>query len=121
MKKPDADILVGILFLLGVVLWLLRWPIIVLIVVLLILGALPAEAQARFCGQRATVIERLADGWGERRQSIGLTANNSVMEMYANTETGTWTATVTHPNGVTCLVASGTNYETVSDALPGNL
>ncbi len=49
---------------------------------------------------------------------MGLGANNSVIEVFASDESGSWTITVTTPNGVTCLVASGQAYETLAEALP---
>lgn len=64
------------------------------------------------------VVDRLAEGYGETRQSMGLGANNSVIEVFASDETGTWTITVTMPNGMTCLVASGQAYEALAEALP---
>ena len=83
----------------------------------MILATGHAFAQQRQCADRTMVLERLAEAYGESRQSIGLAANNSVIEMFASTETGTWTITVTSPAGVTCLVASGQAYE----ATPGEL
>lgn len=74
--------------------------------------------QARNCGPRDLVVTRLAEGYGETRQSMGLGANNSVIEVFASEESGTWTITVTTPNGLTCLVASGQAYETLAEALP---
>ena len=73
---------------------------------------------ARNCGKREQVVERLANGYGETRQSIGLGANNAVIEVFASDDTGTWTITVTSANGVTCLVASGQSFEEVAEALP---
>jgi hypothetical protein len=70
----------------------------------------------RNCGQRDFVLERLADRYGESRQSIGLGADNQVVEVFASLETGTWTITVTSPAGTTCLVASGQSFETLSEA-----
>lgn len=76
-------------------------------------------AQARNnCAPRDAVIERLAEGYGETRQSIGLGANNAVVEVFASDETGSWTITVTAPGGLTCLVASGQSFEAVTDPLP---
>lgn len=72
----------------------------------------------RNCAPRDSVIERLADRYGETRQSIGLGANNAVVEVFASPETGTWTITVTSAAGISCLVASGQAYETVAEALP---
>lgn len=73
---------------------------------------------ARNCAPRETVIERLAEKYGEARQSVGLGANNSMVEVFSSPETGTWTITVTMATGVTCLVASGQNFETLAEALP---
>lgn len=89
------------------------------IAALIIAGAGEAAAQAaRNCGPRDTVVERLADGYGETRKSMGLGSNNSIVEVFASSETGTWTITVTTPNGLTCLVASGQAFEELVEVLP---
>lgn len=75
-------------------------------------------AQGRNCGPRTAVVERLATGFGETRQSVGLGANNAIVEIFASTETGSWSITVTTPGGLTCLVASGQSFEQVVEALP---
>ena len=72
---------------------------------------------AQNCGQREPIVERLADRYGESRQSIGLGTQNRVVETFANPETGSWTITVTMPNGVTCLLASGHAFEAVTEGL----
>lgn len=77
-----------------------------------------ANAQGQRCGPRTTVVEKLAQKYGETRQSMGLAANNAVVEVFASDETGTWTITVTGTNGLTCLVASGQAYEQLAEALP---
>lgn len=74
-----------------------------------------ASAQGQNCGVRATVIERLADRYGESRQSIGMAPQGRVVEVFASLETGTWTITVTLPNGMTCLVASGQSFENLDE------
>ncbi len=79
--------------------------------------ALPLSAQTRNCAERERVVERLSGTYGESRQSIGLAANNQVMEVFANLESGSWTVTVTLPSGLTCLIASGMAFEEVEEAL----
>ncbi|WP_299283767.1 hypothetical protein [uncultured Tateyamaria sp.] len=74
--------------------------------------------QSRNCGPRDLVVSRLAEGYGETRQSMGLAANNAVIEVFASSESGTWTITITAANGMTCLVASGQAYEALVEALP---
>ncbi|MCF6430806.1 MULTISPECIES: hypothetical protein [unclassified Leisingera] len=84
----------------------------------LTLAAAPATAQSRNCAPRDTVIKRLAEKYGESRQSIGVGQKGMVMETFASGKTGSWTITVTTPNGMTCLVASGQSYEVLAEALP---
>lgn len=76
-----------------------------------------AQAPNRNCADRAAVIERLATKFGETRRSIGLAANNAVVETFASAESGSWTITVTLPSGLTCLVASGMAFEPVVEDL----
>ncbi|WP_353339939.1 hypothetical protein [Pelagimonas sp. KU-00592-HH] len=84
---------------------------------LLVLAADQVAAQQGNCAPRDVVLERLSDSYGETRQAIGLGANNAIVEVFA-AETGSWTITVTFPNGATCLVASGQAYETLAETLP---
>ncbi len=85
---------------------------------LVLLPQTAQSQQAQQCAPRATVTERLATGYGETRRGMGLAANNSVVEVFASDETGTWTITVTMTNGLTCLVASGDAFELMADQLP---
>ena len=80
--------------------------------------AVPAAAQGQsMCAQRAQVVGMLASRYGESVRGMGLANQNRVIEIFASEETGTWTITMTMPNGMTCLMASGRHYETVA-ALP---
>ncbi|MBL4812147.1 MAG: hypothetical protein JKX69_07290 [Rhodobacteraceae bacterium] len=82
------------------------------------MSAAQAAAQSLSCDAHATVVTRLAAGYGESRQSIALGANNTVVEIFASLDTGTWTITVTQPGGPTCLVAAGQAFEHVTEPLP---
>ncbi|AUC55731.1 hypothetical protein CDO87_04395 [Sagittula sp. P11] len=85
-----------------------------------ILGAasLVEAQQLQNCAPREKVVARLADKYGETRQSMGLGSNNAVMEVFASVESGSWTITVTMSNGITCLVASGQAFEELAEVLP---
>jgi len=74
--------------------------------------------QNRNCAPREAVVDRLATTYGESRQSIGLGEQGVMIETFASANTGTWTITVTTPNGQTCLVASGQSWEQLAEALP---
>ena len=81
------------------------------------LTATAAQAQSRNCADHAMVVERLATGYGESRQSIGIGADGTVVEIFASLDTGTWTITVTRAGGPTCLVASGEAFQHVEEEL----
>ena len=85
----------------------------------MILAATHAQS-ATACGDHAAVVERLMGQYGEARQAMGLSANNTVLEVYASEETGTWTITMTKPGGPTCLMAAGQAFqlETIVATLP---
>ena len=85
------------------------------------LGIMALAAQqvhAQNCAPREDIIQRLAETYGETRRGIGIARQGAVMEVYASDSSGSWTITVTLPDGVTCLIASGQAYEDVSEALP---
>lgn len=85
---------------------------------LLALGATGARAQQSACAPRDQVVAKLAERYGETRRSVGLGSDNAVMEVFASTETGSWTITVTSVTGLTCLIASGQAFEALDEALP---
>jgi hypothetical protein len=69
------------------------------------------------CAKRDLVLTQLTEKYGETRRGMGLAADNSVMEMFASPLSGSWTITVTLPDGMMCLVASGQGYEAVTEEL----
>ncbi|WP_271948426.1 hypothetical protein [Ruegeria faecimaris] len=79
------------------------------------------QVQAQSCAPRDEVITRLAETYGETRKSIGIARQGAVMEVFASDQSGSWTITVTLPDGMTCLVASGQSYEDMAEALPPNV
>lgn len=78
------------------------------------------QVNARSCAPRQDVIERLAETYGETRRGLGLARQGAVMEIFASDQSGSWTITVTLPDGMTCLVATGQAFEALAEALPPN-
>ncbi len=74
-----------------------------------------AQAQGASCANRDTIVERLSSKYGETRQSAGLNQNNGMVEVFASSETGTWTILVTMPTGVSCLMAAGRAWQGLAD------
>ncbi len=72
----------------------------------------PAGAQQTVCGDRNEIVSRLEQGYQEQTTGVGLSATGGLVELYTS-EKGTWTLMLTQPNGVTCLIAAGDNWEHV--------
>ncbi|MEM7644169.1 MAG: hypothetical protein AAF366_16840 [Pseudomonadota bacterium] len=83
----------------------------------LTLMALPARAAGQNCGPRSDVVERLSTRFGETRRGIGLGTGNRILEVFASDDSGTWTVTVTLPDGRMCMIASGQAWEDRMDDL----
>lgn len=80
----------------------------------LLLAAMTLAASGQHlarCGNRAAIVGTLSKKYGETRQSVGLGADNALVEIFASNATGSWTITVTKAGGPTCLVASGRAFE----------
>jgi hypothetical protein len=78
-----------------------------------LLSASPAVAQQLQCSQRAIVLTALSDKYAEKPVAMGLASNGGVLEVLSDGEGSTWTIIVTMPNGVSCMVAAGENWEPV--------
>ena len=78
-----------------------------------------AQGTAR-CADRSVIVDSLAQKYGESRQSVGLGNNNTLVEVFASEETGSWSIIITRAGGPTCLVAAGNNYQLVREELPIN-
>ena len=78
--------------------------------------AAPATAQM-VCGNHADIEKRLQDGYSEARTGVGLAHNNALIELYTS-ENGTFTIVLTRPNGMSCLMAVGEDWQNVKVPTP---
>lgn len=77
-----------------------------------VLLAAPATAQTQpNCSPRDEVDEFLSEQWGEVPHVVALGSNGSIVEFFANPETGTWTIVITAPNGWSCNAVDGVAFE----------
>lgn len=88
---------------------MLRSMFFILGVTLVGLQANPASAE-QICGERTKLMIRLGEKFAEAPVAMGLTSTGAVIEVLTS-PTGSWTFLVTYPNGPTCMVASGENWE----------
>ncbi|MEM9012270.1 MAG: hypothetical protein AAGE18_13655 [Pseudomonadota bacterium] len=89
-------------------------------------GAPPVAAQAQHqmpgqstCAVRDQVVDRLSERFGETPAGIGLSNPNALVEVWTSDETGTWTILVTRADGVSCVVASGSNWRDAAPQIMG--
>lgn len=77
----------------------------------------PAQAQALECASVADAYAILTDMYGESRIGAGLSGNGYILEMWANSETGSWTALAINSAGMACIVDQGEAF-IVPDLIP---
>ncbi|TCK99780.1 hypothetical protein BXY66_3484 [Shimia isoporae] len=77
-------------------------------------AAPPVSAQGLHCADRNRVVERLANKYSEVLTAGGLqgatTNQTTLVEVWASEKTGTFTVILTNPQGVSCIVAAGTDW-----------
>jgi hypothetical protein len=81
--------------------------------VLLAFLLLTGPAFAQNCAPRPDVIAKLADTYGETLQFGGLQTTRggqAVLEVWVSDETGTYTVLLSHANGLSCIMAVGTDF-----------
>ncbi len=85
---------------------------------LMALAAQHVSAQPGNCAPRDVVVQKLTQKFSESRRGIGLIRQTAVMEIFASEDSGSWTILITRPDGISCLIAAGQDYQTRADTLP---
>lgn len=80
-----------------------------LALVSLLIGS-PAFAQMQ-CGGYADAVAHLSERYGESLTMQGVDGGGNVIAMFANPDTGTWTALIVYPDGTACMASSGQAFE----------
>lgn len=70
------------------------------------------------CGHHDDQAASLAKEFGEAVQSQALTGGGMLAEIFVNPVTGTWTVMLTRPDGVSCLLTSGDQFQAVKPGDP---
>ena len=69
------------------------------------------DAQNFNCDDRGKVLRHFEKSYSEVPVAFGLANNSVVLEVLSSREGETWTIIVTSPQGISCLMASGTDWE----------
>ena len=59
------------------------------------------------------MVRHLAKKFSETPVAIGLSGSGGVIEVLSSEESGSWTIIITMPDGNSCLIAAGENWETI--------
>lgn len=87
---------------------------------LVVMAAGVVNAQGAACMPTVDAHTVLRDQYGETVQGAGLANSGMLVEVWANVETETWTVLLTRPDGITCVMASGTGYTPGLGEAPGD-
>lgn len=68
------------------------------------------DAEARVCGPRDMIINRLNNKYEEKQSARGVAGNGMLTELYVS-KLGSWTIVFTQPDGTSCLMAAGEDWE----------
>ena len=72
------------------------------------------ESVKSVCAPRSVILSKLEIKHGEQPQHRGFSASGNVLEITVSQgKDKAWTAMLTNPKGITCLVSSGLYWETV--------
>jgi len=63
------------------------------------------------CGKRGDVLAQLSEKFKETPVGIGLAGNGGLIELLTANAGTTWTLIITLPNGPTCLLAAGSDWQ----------
>ena len=80
--------------------------------------AAPALSDARAetgetmaCGKRDDLLSHLSGEYSEEPVAMGLATNGSIVEVLSSKAGGSFTIVYTTPDGLTCMMAAGNNWE----------
>lgn len=77
-------------------------------------GANAQSAESPPCGNRDEMISHLSGKYSEETVAMGLAANGAVVEVLSSESGTSFTIVYTTPQGLTCLMAAGDNWEFIS-------
>ncbi len=76
---------------------------------ILAIGISSSAVAQNMCSHREDVIAQLAESYSEVPVGGGIATNGGYLELLSS-ETGSWTVILTFPNGLSCVVATGSDW-----------
>ena len=90
----------------------LRFSLAALIIAVTGSMATAAAAQQTKCAPREDVLKHLATNYSEQPAAVAVTQQGALMEVLTSAD-GTWTALISMPNGMSCLLAAGEGWRSL--------
>ena len=82
-------------------------------------GATVPAAQAQtLCGSRTDIVKDLKEKFVEEAVAMGLARTGTMVEVFTSTS-GSFSILLTHPDGRSCVVATGESWEDLPRRLAG--
>ena len=75
------------------------------------LGATAQEEESLQCAQRGSILEVLDSEYDETARALGVVSEQAVLEVFVSKESGTWTVLFTDPEGFSCVLAAGEDWQ----------
>src|SRR5262245_59030084 len=69
------------------------------------------------CHSHADLKVMLNQKYSEAPSAIGMQANGHLVEVFASNDGTSWTIVVTRPDGLSCIVAVGEDWETLPNPI----
>lgn len=92
----------------------------ILVAASIISASVSASATEKLpCGERAEIVEMLEAKYKEVGQARGLVSNTRIVEIFVSPDKN-WTMLVSFPNGSSCIMASGQEWDQSPVALAGS-
>ncbi len=78
------------------------------------------QQQTRACTERMAALDHLSKKYAEEPVAIGLASNGGVLEVLSTDSGTTWTILLTMPSGMSCMLATGEDWERVNPTVTGS-
>ncbi|WP_259780543.1 hypothetical protein [Aestuariispira ectoiniformans] len=79
----------------------------------LVFSVASAASAQNICGPHEEIVKRLEKNYKEARAGFGLAGNGTLVELFVSQDKRTWTFMYTRPDGITCLMAAGGDWEKI--------
>ena len=73
--------------------------------------------QSSNCAPRTSIVKKLTEMYSETLTGGGLQNANTMLEVWSSKTTGSFTVLLSHANGISCIVSSGQDWNSIAAAM----